>query len=139
MKKLLLLAFICVAGFYACKKSEPNSEPTNSTKIIGKWAHFKSTYVKTTKGVDSILEVQNLSDSLYLQFNADGTGILSQNGSNTNYKYTLSGDALTLAANDSLNITFKLRTLTLTDMTLRFQDEEEGDVSYSTDRYFTKQ
>jgi hypothetical protein len=137
MKKLLLLAFICL-GLYACKKSD--NAPTNATKIIGKWANSKVAYIKTKNGVDS-LAAQTPPDSLYLQFNTNGTGSISENGTTEACNYTLSGSTLSLTPtnNPSSSVNFNVRSLTSTDLVLRLQSNVEDGVYYNIDYYFTKQ
>lgn len=139
MKKLLLLAVICLVGLYACKKSD-NNPPTNSTKIVGKWGLIKLTAIETKNGVDSTADSDEV-DSLYLQFNANGTGVISEGGSNQACTYTLSGNSLSLTPTDnpSSSVNFNIRTLTSTDLVLRLSGSVEDGVTESLDYSFKKQ
>lgn len=130
MKKLLPLVLICLIGFYACKKDSDSSKT-----IVGKWTIAKAVYIKIVNGADSVVQVDaDIDHSQYIQFNKDGTGVSPSDGNNVNFRYTLSGNNLSITAGDSLSVAFTVKTLTSKSLVLR-QSEEAG---FYSDTYFTK-
>ena len=105
MKKPLFLAFICLLGFYSCKKDADDK----SKKIIGKWTPVKSVLLKSTNGTDSEYHTENRLG--YTQFNKDGT-VFSDFGfiiDNESFTYTLKKDSLWMAiGSDYFGFTIKV-------------------------------
>lgn len=131
MKKLLLVAAVCLLGFYACKKDSDS----NSKKIIGKWTIEKAVLIKSVNGADSVVQIDaDIDHTEYIQFNADGTGVSPDAGNNGTFKYTLSGNNLAVTTDDSLSVAFVVKTLTSKSLVLR--QHEDG--NYYSDTYFTK-
>lgn len=130
MKKILLLAFVCLMGFYACKKDSDSSK-----SIIGKWTIEKAILIKNVNGADSIVQIDTAIDhSEYIQFNKDGTGVSPSAGNNGTFRYTLSGNSLAIVTDDSLSVAFTVKALTSKSLVLRQQEE----VGYYSDTYFIK-
>lgn len=130
MKKLLLLAFICLVGFYACKKDSDNSK-----SIIGKWKIEKAVLIKNVNGADSVVQMDaNIDHSVYVQFNKDGTGVSPSASDTVTFRYTLSGNNLSVITDDSLSVVFTVRTLTSKSLVLR----QPENVGYYSDSYYTK-
>jgi len=139
MKRLLLLALICLMGFYACKKDADGSK-----KIIGKWIRTKSLRLKNINGIDSLVEEKNgLGANDYTQFNTDGTGHTTfgiPEVNDVNFTYQIEKDALFIRIIGGDNAPFKIKTLTSNSLVLRIQLETTqipGIVYYRED-YYTK-
>lgn len=119
MKNLLLLAFICLLGFYACKKDSDN----NSKKIIGKWTRTKGIRLKSLNGVDSLIEAKDgFGADDYIQFNANGTGYSAfgiPGVGYANFTYKIVEDSLLTAPIGLNDIGFKIKTLTSKNLVLR--------------------
>ena len=143
MKKLLFLVFICLLGFYACKKSDldktsiKSDSDSNATKIIGKWIHIRNVLLKNTNGVEAIVWDVNVEDpNAYLQINKNGTGNGTGYGK---FTYKLSEDSLILITDSIRSVGYKIKTLTVNSLILHRQEgaEIEG-TTYYTDTYLTK-
>lgn len=139
MKKLLLLAFICLMGFYACKKDADGSK-----KIIGKWIRTKSVQLKNINGVDSLIETENgFGANDYTQFNKDGTGHSTfgiPDVSDANFTYQVAKDTLFIRVIGGNNAPFKIKTFTSSNLTLRIQvaTTQTPGIAYYKEDYYTK-
>ena len=107
MKHLILCMALALVCLTACKKSS-NTSP--SASIVGKWKHNKDD-VMTYNAAGKLILVDNpdyTKFDIYLQFNADGTGIANvETGGGTGQytalplTYTLNGTTLVLKINGS--------------------------------------
>jgi hypothetical protein len=135
MKRTLLL-FSAILLF-GCKKSDTTTTPIT---IVGKWIENKST-VQSPGGP---VQVTSYTDpNNYIQFNSDGTGILSagNNGSyiQTNFTYSVTGTTLTLSTYPNLPVTItQLTAHNLATHVDQVQNESGDTYEYLIDDFYSR-
>jgi len=129
--KLLVLA-IAVTAITACSKKN-DSKP--SSAIVGKWTVISDTTKNYTNGTLTETDVEPESNNNFAQFNADGSGTISDSGSVTKFNYTISGSTLTIKVPaqtidgvtvEATSENYAIKTLTSSQLYL-FSDDSETD------------
>jgi len=140
--KLILLGMLCISIVSCSIDKSGLPQPASSTSIVGKWTHTKIVLVDAN---NKPLDVTTLSDPKdYIQFNADGTGISSDNQSGTlqtqSFTYKISQNNISLISpseTDSGTIT----TLTANSLVIHLQLQDLTThqlVNQFSDNYYTK-
>lgn len=100
--KLIIAAVIaCFIYLFSCKKSQPSNNNTNTipSLLSGKWYYMQDTVLEYKNGVLSqvINQLSNpaIDPVYYEQFNADGTGISSNESGSGSFTYTVKDNKIT--------------------------------------------
>jgi hypothetical protein len=97
MKRILLIASLCVILFSCSKKNDVN---VSSKAIVGKWNFVSDTVKEYTYPGNSYIEtlqVGGISPG-FVQYNADGTGFGYNQQDTSNFTYKISGNNLIMYA-----------------------------------------
>ena len=86
----------------SCKKSNDSAK---SASIVGKWYETKVILHQSENNGPVVSDTTYLTDkSTYVQFNSNGSGSSTEDGSTTNFNYTVSGNSLTITPNSDNEI-----------------------------------
>ena len=136
----VLLAIASLTALAACKKQ--TASLVSSNHLVGKWSHIEADLTPYSNGKYGKVGITKLNDpSDYVQFNSDGTGIISSSASKqTSIKYSLNGNILTVTAGTASEID-TVKQSTSNSLWIRTQSPvlpSDPDYKYLYDSYYSK-
>lgn len=139
-KPNLLLVIASLTALVACKKQ--TSSPVSSNQLVGKWSHLEADLTPYSNGKYGKVGITKLNDpNDYVQFNSDGTGIISSSASQqTSIKYSLNGNILTVTAGTVSEVD-TVKQLTSNSLWIRTQSPvlpSDPSYKYLYDSYYSK-